>query len=90
MRRLARTVLLPLALQFELEPEDLKKLMLEIWAEYARIKRRGIIQSPTGLMYVLMRQAAQKIPEMGPTEHAQEWEAIWQAGSVSNVTSPGS
>ncbi len=90
MRDLARRTLLPLALQYELEPEDLKKLMLEIWEQYAWIKRQKVIRNPSGLMYVLMRKAAQKIPEMRPTEHTEEWEAIWHHGSVSNVTSPGS
>jgi hypothetical protein len=90
IRRLARKCLLPSAIQYDIAPADLRRLMLALWIRYAEIKQKTEILRPEGLMYVLMRRAAQKIPELRTQERAPGWEEKWRRGNDLSVMSPHS
>jgi len=59
--------------------------MLEIWKQYAQVKAQGVIQSPMGLMYVLMRRGGSEDTGMRPHEQAEGMGtdmASWKRSSV--------
>ena len=84
IQRLARKCLLPSAVQYGIEPKALQELMRDLWAQYAKVKVEQGVRKPSGLMYIMMRKAALRIPELRQPEKDKTWSQIWQAGNVTN------